>query len=253
MKIAIYTAIFGNKDLLKTPIFYQKSDTIDYYVITDNNELVCKGYQLVYKEAIFDDVTKNARFYKIKGLSVFEEYDYSIWHDANIQINHKYIPNIVNYAKYKNFAFFHHPDRACLYDEAIKCIELNKDYPFIILRQVFIYFMKGIKNRVGLYETGIFVKNHKCDNRKFEETWWNEVIKHSRRDQISLVYAICKCQIKIGIIEGLIRVNIFSKFHKHLTKKYIFLSTGQSRPFSNRQKRVSLRMIKCLKKINSIR
>ncbi len=250
MKIAIYTAIFGNKDIIKQPINYKQEEGVDYFLITDNKKSYSFNYQIIYKKPIYDDITKNARYYKIMGLDILKEYDFVIWHDANIQVMHNEILNIIKFAQNSGFAFFKHPERNCIYDEAIKCIELEKDYPFKILRQVYSYYIAGIENKIGLYATGLFIKNNKFTYEDFLNLWWDEIKFKSRRDQLSLPYFLNKFKIIPGIIEGCVRENKYSIFHSHNHSNYYFLSTGKSKPFYAWSKKISVSLIKFIKIMN---
>tara|TARA_R110001583_G_scaffold70265_4_gene198907 strand:+ start:375 stop:1145 length:771 start_codon:yes stop_codon:yes gene_type:complete len=250
LKIAIYTAIFGEKDVVREPLKYIKNENIDYFLISDDRGIESKCYKIIYKKPIYDDITKNARYYKIIGLELFKNYDFVIWHDGNIQINDEEIPNFVHFALKSNYAFYKHPTRNCIYDEAIKCIELEKDFPFILLKQVLKYFRSGITNNIGLYATGLYVKNNQFNNVDFMEQWWTETKHYSRRDQISLPYCLKKNQIKPIIINGNIRDNKYSIFHSHKHSKYNFLTLGKSKPINKWFKAIAIKIILFLKKIN---
>lgn len=249
IKIAIYTAVFGGKDKIREPKGYKEDKHIDYYLISDNKELKSKSYKVIYKEPVYDDVTKNARYYKIIGLEEFENYDYVIWHDANLQILQKNILELISYVENCGIAFFKHPDRNCIYDEAIKCIQLEKDYPIKIFKQVFGYYVKGIKNDNGLYETGLFIRNNKFRNRELTNIWWNEIKNKSRRDQLSLQYALKRANILPNVIKGEVRDNLYSMFHKHNYEQYLFLSL-KIKKYKAIEKRVAIKLINLIKRIN---
>ncbi len=217
MKIAVYTAIFGDKDDLKEPIDLSSNEGIDYYLITDNKELKSSSYKVVLKNAVYGDVTKNARFYKVNGIEEFHDYDYVIWHDGSLQMQHTLIQDLVGYAGQNFLATFQHPERKNFYEEAIACIKLNKDFSLKILWQSFIYFMKGVPSSASaqLYETCILVKNMRLYNHKFYNLWWKEILKRSRRDQLALPYVLYKLDLDLAIIPGCRNNNIYSKFSIH--------------------------------------
>ncbi|WP_298236986.1 glycosyltransferase domain-containing protein [uncultured Algibacter sp.] len=250
LKIAIFTAVYGGKDKLKEPFKFKKNENIDYFLITDDRVIESKFYQVIYKEPFVDDITKNARYYKIIGLDLFNEYDYVIWHDANIQMNHDEIPNLLSFASKNSFAFYCHPVRNCIYDEAIKCIKLEKDYPYKLLKQVLKYFLKGVKNNDGLFATGLYVRNNQFINVDFINQWWIETKNYSRRDQISLSYCLKKFKIYPAIINGDIRHNKYSSFHRHKHFKYEFLRARREIFFFEKQKKIAIKIILFLKKIN---
>ncbi len=250
MKIAIYTAIFGDKDEIKQPINYKKDDNVDYFLITDNEKSNFFNYEIIIKEPIYDDVTKNARYYKINGLEIFKNYDFVIWHDANLQIIHNKILSTLDFIQNNGIAFFKHAERNCIYDEAIKCIELEKDYPFKILKQIIQYYKCGIKNEIGLYDTSIVAKNNKLIYEEFLNLWWNEIKYKSRRDQLSLPYSLKEFKVVPGIMQGNRSENAYSLFHGHKHTKYNFLSIGKPKRFSSGKKKLAIALIKLIKVIN---
>ena len=251
MKIAVYTAIFGDKDELREPLNFSDTESVDYFVITDNTAFKSANYKVILKDPVFNDITKNARFYKVNGLDFFKEYDYVIWHDANLQIIDNEIVNILKFVQTTGIAFFKHPERSCLYDEAIKCIKINKDYPLKILKQVTRYYFWGIKNNSGLYETSIVVKNNRLILKEFLDLWWTEIKNNSRRDQISLPYALSKYDLVPGLIDGDREKNPFAFFTPHKHHKYNFLSTKKPKKFNRTSKRIAIDIILFLKRKNN--
>lgn len=250
MKVAIYTAVFGNKDEVKGPLNYKFEKGIDYFLITDTEKTKATVYNIIVKKPIYEDITKNARYYKVNGLDIFREYDYVVWHDANIQIIDDKILSLLPYVENNEIAFFKHLERNCVYDEAIKCIELEKDYPFKIFKQIMYYYKKGIKNNTGLYATGLFVVNRKIINQEFLNVWWSEIEHKSRRDQLSLPYALSAYNIQPYIIKDNIWNNYYSIFHKHKHKQYNFLSIGKPKDFNKISKKIVITLLKLIRKIN---
>jgi len=222
MRVAVYTAIFGDKDELKEPLDYKPCEHVDYYLISDNKKIETKLYKLIVKDSKYDDVTKNARFYKVNGLEEFKEYDYVIWHDGNLQMKHLFINDLIKYVEYDFLASFKHPDRENFYQEAVACIDLNKDFSLKILWQSFIYYWKGLPSNLDsqLYETCILVKNMRLQNKIFYDTWWNQILTFSRRDQLALPYVLFILNTTISVIPGCRYENKFSEFSNHKNKFY---------------------------------
>lgn len=220
MKIAVYTAIFGKKDKLREPLFYQRDVKIDYFLFTDNLEATSNIYQVLYVSPQFQDITKNARFYKILGAPELDSYDLLIWHDGNLQLIHNSIAELANVITIGLMASFMHPIRSCVYEESIACIRRGKDHPGKIFKQIHGYFRNGMPVRNGLLETSILVKTNNGSLKQFLSSWWTEIENKSRRDQISLAYLLWKYKISIEIIPGSREKNNFSKFQSHLYQGY---------------------------------
>lgn len=191
-KIVIFTVLFGDYDNLKDPIYI--SDKCDYYVLT-NQEITSKVWK---KKNIskFKQITEKmsnlemARFYKTHPHLLFDEYDYSIFVDANIQIVADLIPMISTMGS--NFISIHkQPGRDCIYDESAAIVSLKKANKKEVKYQMNSYKKSGFPKHFGLFQTNIIVRNHnntKCI--KLMEYWWDEMTKFTKRDQLSFTYSL---------------------------------------------------------------
>ena len=55
------------------------------------------------------------------------------------------------------------------------------------------YVKEGFPRFFGLTENGILVREHNNEDCiRIMDTWWDEVLNYSRRDQLSFMYAIWK-------------------------------------------------------------
>ena len=220
MKIGVYTAIFGNKDQLKLPINYKKDSNIDYLLFTDNIDNAIFPYKVHKRAIVYDNITQNARYYKIMGDDVLSNYDLLIWHDANIQLYHTKIEYLVAKAENSFLTTFTHPDRDDFYSEAMSCIRVGKDFSLRILRQAIVYFFKGMPTHQGMYSTGILIKNIKFKQENLLLFWWLEVLNFSRRDQLSFSFMVYKKKLKVSVIDDDIFNNKYSIYHKHSYEAY---------------------------------
>ena len=220
MKIGVYTAIFGNKDQLKLPINYKKDSNIDYLLFTDNIDNAIFPYKVHKRAIVYDNITQNARYYKIMGDDVLSNYDLLIWHDANIQLYHNEINNLITQAENSFLTTFTHPHRDCFYSEAMSCIRVGKDFSLRILRQTIVCFLKGMPAQQGMYSTGILLKNMKFKQESLLLFWWLEVLNFSRRDQLSFSFMVYKKKLKVSVIDDDIFDNKYSIYHKHNYEVY---------------------------------
>lgn len=96
-----------------------------------------------------------------------------------------------------------HPERDCVYDEAEVCKALLLDDPGRIDEQMRRYRAAGYPAHDGLYSTGIMARWHKSANvRALCELWWEEYLSGSRRDQLSLNYALWRsAPVKISALD----------------------------------------------------
>ncbi len=217
--IAVYTAIFGDKDFLLDPLNIKINNNInvDYYCFTDNLELKSNVYSIIYKNPPVNCVIRRSRFFKINGAEELKGYDYLIWHDGNIQINSDKIECLIKELGDNFMAAFKHPYRDNIFDESKVCIKRNKDNYFKILIQLLVYMWNGVNTKSKLFETGILVKNNKIKD-EFHELWWEDIKKYSSRDQISLSYLIEKKQQTLSLLHGEGNNNPYSIYYPHIIK-----------------------------------
>jgi hypothetical protein len=89
------------------------------------------------------------------------------------------------------FAVAQHPRRSCLYAEAEAVLERSLDDPKVVQTQVWKYAGAGFPRDYGLFGTRMMVKNNRSKRlREMCERWAEEYQKGSRRDQLSLTYAL---------------------------------------------------------------
>ena len=99
-----------------------------------------------------------------------------------------------------DIAMYQHPNRDCLYEEAKTCMKMGLDDPETIIEQAKMYEDKGYAKHKGLCECGIIIRRHTPKVERFNEAWWAEYTRHSRRDQISCMYAADKVGMRINKI-----------------------------------------------------
>lgn len=221
-KIAVYTSIFGKKDILKDPLNFSLNSEIEYYCFTDQNDFNNSIYNIIKCSPLREDYSKTSKHYKILGYTYLPNFEYLVYHDGNLQLDHSKIPNLVNTSNDSFLSSFEHPYRNCFYEEAKMCIKRNKDSNFEILKQVITYSFFGMPKSNGLNENSILVINiKKLGNSSFLKKWWKEVERFSRRDQLSLPYLIWKEKNQIGLLKGNRKENEYSIFHEHLREHYL--------------------------------
>lgn len=194
--VAVYMAITGGYDNLILP------DELvfdwDYVLFTDAEVEGVYPFDVRRPATIDYDTVRTARYHKLNPHKVLSEYKYTIWIDGNIQLKSGYFRQLIEeeiQLKTK-LLMRQHPDRNCTYDEIMKCRELLKDDFGLMSRQLAKYESEGFARNNGLYETNVIFRDNQDNQVKyFNEVWWNELSKWSRRDQLSCVYALKKANI----------------------------------------------------------
>lgn len=206
----IFTCITGKYDDLKEPKIITEGWQ---YICFTNNKDLCKKENTAWNVIYMDlPTTKHQREIKINP-SKFINYDISIWIDGSIQICCDLDVFTYKYHREK-FTTLLHPHRKCIYEEAEACIKLKKDDRIIICDQMAEYRKSGFPRDMGMIGSGLIIRTRCRENDNFAVKWWNEVEKHSKRDQLSFNYVMYNNRIKYNLISFGVLKNEFL-LHKH--------------------------------------
>lgn len=190
-KVVIYTAVLGDYDELKNPLYVDKK--IDYVCFTNNTELTSDIWHMVNIDVADGEYRRYARKLKMSPHILFPQYETSIWVDAKFLIKADLRSYIEKYQKNKPILCFPHFERNCIYEEGKACIKSGRGKKEAIERQLEQYYKQGYPSEAGLYETGCLVRKHNnlvC--QRIMNDWDLELKKYSLRDQISFPYVCWK-------------------------------------------------------------
>jgi hypothetical protein len=95
-----------------------------------------------------------------------------------------------------------HPSRDCAYAEGLRCVVKGKAPKDVIHKQLQAYRDEGFPEHFGLVETGLLVRRHTQAVMDLNELWWEQILRYSRRDQVSLPYASWKLGVSINRVRG---------------------------------------------------
>ena len=130
--------------------------------------------------------------------------DISIWIDASITVTdvHEMVRVCKAALGKRDVAFFKHPERDNIFDEAAVSITLPKYAGLPLIQQVESYAAEGLPRASGLWAGGVIIRRHNPKRIKFEADWWEECKKWSYQDQLSLPYVLWSRDLKPGVIPG---------------------------------------------------
>jgi hypothetical protein len=185
MRRTIYTAIFGDYDDLKEPLNPTFVEGWDMVCFTDQN-LHSENWKIIHVPATFGPI-KTARYYKIMFQDHIES-EFSMWIDGTFFINtnlnewwsKRFLPP---------FTTIRHPFDRCIYTDALSCMRGKKDNPDVISDQIKFYKRVGLPSENGLIASGILMRQNTSEVRRLCQTWWEQVLTKSCRDQIAFGYA----------------------------------------------------------------
>ncbi|WP_294958694.1 glycosyltransferase domain-containing protein [uncultured Fibrobacter sp.] len=196
-KYVIYTAVIGNYDKILQPKVVDP--LFDYILFSDDISKKSIGIWQVRKIGYHNkDQIKIARWVKTHPEKLLSEYEFSVWMDANVQIQTDFI-----YKRTKELfdnripiSSIIHPDRNCIYQEIFAVFILRYETTDTIVRWSKILQKENFPHNKGLNETNIVFRNHNCTEiEKIDSLWWNFIEQYSRRDQFSFNYVLWKLQI----------------------------------------------------------
>lgn len=177
--ITVYTSITGNKDMPPQQ---------DYPITV---------FQDAYDK--FKDSRRNSRIHKIMPHKYIDS-EYSIYMDGNMKLLISPEEVIERYMNGYDMALFAHGVRDCIYDEAMECAKLKLDDPEAIIEQAKYYEDHEYAKHKGLLQGGFIVRRNNARTQAFNEAWWADYCRFSRRDQLSLMPAIEKSGVVVNKI-----------------------------------------------------
>lgn len=204
-KIIIYTAIFGDHDILKT----QPKQTVDceFVCFTDNPKLYCenganKQWKIILCKKQYWHPRMNAKRYRTHPSEIFDEYDCVVYVDWSAKLKSKHSLEILleQFKIWTEILCFKHPDRDCIFKEAEFTANANmKKYKWLektMLEQVEEYKKNGMPKEYWLSATWLIVSTNTEKAKKFFHDRREECRKRTYQDQLSFEYLIRKNRIQ---------------------------------------------------------
>lgn len=145
----------------------------------------------------FKDPRRNSRIQKILPHK-YMDCDFSIYIDGNRKLLMSPQEIVDKYMDGYDMVIFKHALRDCIYDEAMEVAKLKLDDPELIIEQAKYYEDHEFSKHKGLCEAGFIVRRHNARTERFNEAWWADYCRFSRRDQLSLMPAMDKSGIKVN-------------------------------------------------------
>jgi hypothetical protein len=187
MKRVVYTCLFGHSELFND--FEYERDGIDFVCFTDDPGLRSDFWkiELLPRKAL--DPARAAK--KIKALPhiYLAQYDHSLYIDNTMRLKASPKRMFEEYLAPATspLVCFRHPERDCVYDEAKVVLSIGFDTPERVNPQMVLYRHLGYPANNGLARTGLLLRQHQHPAlQRVMNTWHEQVLCHSKRDQLSL-------------------------------------------------------------------
>lgn len=194
IKKVIYTCIVNGYDELKQPVVVDNS--FDYICFTNDTDQLCIGVWEIKKIPYSDDNnTRLSRYVKMLPHKVLQDYDYSVWMDANLQITGAEFYNIINsFIEEKTLiGQVPHLKYNCIYKDIRKAYHRRRVGLIEALKQYYHLKRENFPEHFGLFENNLLLREHNNSFVvKIAEEWWNEYNNYTQRDQFCLMYIYWK-------------------------------------------------------------
>ena len=223
-KRCVYTTLFGDYELINEQEVAKESD-IDFLCYTDNPDLQSDTWKILYTEPIFPlDPIRNSRFVKICTHRYLPDYDSSLYIDNSVKLLVK--PEIIfNDLLYPevSFVLMKHSFRDTVLDEFNEVNRLKYEFLDRLLEQLNDYNLvyPNILMKKP-YWTGFLIRRHNNSLlNKAMEDWFFQILRYSRRDQLSLNYIVENYNLNVSSLD---MDNHLSIYHKWPTSNRLKLN-----------------------------
>jgi hypothetical protein len=204
----VYTCMFGHSERF-CDFKYERDDNTDFVCFTDDPKLKSDFWKVIQAPPSTLDPHRRSKGFKHKPHLLFPRYSESLYIDNTIRLkmppaaifDEFLLPDTVLRA-------FRHPHRDCAYEEAQIVAAMEYDHADIIDEQMNYYRSQGYPEHNGLNATGILLRRHN-DPLLIEtmETWNADMLRFSKRDQLSFNFAVSRHGMRLDAFPGLIHDN----------------------------------------------
>lgn len=232
-KYCVFTTLIGNYEELNEQSVANSSD-VDFICFTDDENLKSDTWDIRIVDPILPlDSVRSAKAIKINSHKYLQNYDTSLYIDNSITL--KVEPETIFKDLDPNefdMICFKHSFRETVMDEYECVIKDGYDKPNIVFEQLNTYSIIDPELfHQKPYWGGFIIRNHNCISIiNAMEDWFTQVLRYSRRDQLSLNYIHNRHDIKLRALE---LDNLDSKYHRWPTIVRYGSATIQQSIFSN--------------------
>lgn len=207
MKIVVYTARFGETDVLRAP------DVVDArvrYLCFSDTPCTVEPYEWIRMPRATDPRSAARRVKVLADHPLLTAARLTIWHDASYAWKtspRALVPRVV--ADDTAVFALHHPRRYQIEQEAIAIARYGYLPLDVAESYVATYRAEGFAADV-LTCTGLLGRRRTAQTDAFNASWWTEVQRWNGRDQASVDYAAWKAGLTIHHVPGTIRGNPYA-------------------------------------------
>ena len=216
-KFVVYTVLTGSYQTGLSNPFPDGCKGFERICFTDNMSIDAAGWTLVPLQGRHSDFVRESRRPKLMPHRYLPEFEWSLYIDNAVKLKQDPLELLESLlAQKNNFFCFRHPWRDCVYDEAEALIQMGYDDERRIREQMDHYRRLGHPKNAGLIAGGILFRKHNDpDVIQLGESWFEHVLRYSRRDQLSFNFWARMLNISYGTLDGTLTENDFMTWPWH--------------------------------------
>jgi hypothetical protein len=188
---AVYRALIGGYEHLREEEVAHDSE-LPFICFTDDPGLTSETWEIVLVEPRLPrDLTRSARALKIIGHPALADYDETLWVDNTVALTRAPDDLFDDWLSDADVAAPLHSYRTSVLAEAEAVIEGGLDDYARVYEQLAHQLMDdGDVLEENPHWTGMLARRRTPVTDAAMQTWWEQVLRHSRRDQLSFVPAM---------------------------------------------------------------
>ncbi len=195
---AVYTAVLGGYEQLREEPLAKGSD-IRFVCFTDDPALTSETWEVVTIEPRFPtDATRSARHVKICGHPVLDEFARTLWIDNSVELATEPAQILDDWLADADIAAPLHSFHSTVLAEAEAIIDLGKDDYVRVYEQLSHYLrFAAAELEQNPHWTAILARRRTPEVRAAMQTWWEHVLRFSRRDQLSFSVVMAAAEVRL--------------------------------------------------------
>ncbi len=198
----VYTALIGDYEEF-SGFSYSVDENTKLVLFTGSDRIRNDHWNIVRVKPRFpNDSIRSARFLKIMGPSILGDADQSLWIDNTVRLKTDPDKILDELLKDANLALPYHSFRASVVEEFGAVQAAGYDDFATIYEQLFHYQQSHPEMMSEkVFWTAILARNHMPSVKQTMLIWWEQVLRYSRRDQLSINYALAASGLQAASFE----------------------------------------------------
>ncbi len=200
-RLVVYTAVLDEKQPLREVPVAAESEA-DFVCLTTDATLRSDTWQVVPVELrLPTDSVRSERFLKIMGHPVLEGYDRSLWVDNAVELTAPPESFVDEWLAEADVAAPVHTFYRTLLEEAEASVEHGKDDHLRVFEQLAHYLhVWPAAVDANPHWTALLARRRTPPVEAAMQTWWEHVLRYSRRDQVSFGVAMAHCSVRVASV-----------------------------------------------------